>query len=243
MGISPGAAYEALSAMQKPARGVSLYSRYINRPLGRRFAALSAWLGLTPNGVTVVSAIMTAGAALLIAIPRPSLISGLGVAALLVLGFALDAADGQLARLLHRASPAGEWFDHVVDAGKAVCLHGAVLIAAYRYFTPDLWWLLVPLAYQALSVVVQAGGTLRELLGRIARGGTAKPPADRRRWAPIILLVADSGVFGLIFLTWGWPLIFMVVYSAFFVANLCVGAALLMKWMRELSDLARTSAT
>ena len=236
-------AYKALGAAQKPARGVSLYSRYINRPLGKLLAAVSAWLGLSPNGVTLISAILTVGAVVLISTQRPSVFAGLAVAALLVFGFALDAADGQLARLLHKASPAGEWFDHVVDAGKAVCLHGAVLISAYRHFPVDLWWLLVPLGYQAVGVIAQAGGTLRELLGRQALGGQAKPAGEGRRWSPWVLLVADSGMFGLVFLSWPWPSIFVVVYSAFFVANLLLGTALLVKWMHELSGMVKISAS
>lgn len=240
--MSPGVAYKALTKAQKPARGVSVYSRYVNRPLGKFFAAGSAWLGLSPNGVTVVSAVMTAGAGVLIATQEPGLLVGVGIASLLVLGFAFDAADGQLARLLQRSSPAGEWFDHVVDAGKAVCLHGAVLIAAYRHFDVSLWWLLVPLGYQAVGVIIQAGGTLRELLGRLARVNAPTPAAHSPRWTPLVLLVADSGVFGLAFLTWPWPSVFVLVYSSLFLANAVVGCALLGKWMRELSQLAGPAA-
>ena len=243
VGMPIRGAYAALSAAQKPGRGVSAYSRYINRPLGKFLAAVSARVGLSPNGVTMISAILTVAAVVLIATQRPNVFIGVAVALLLVFGFALDAADGQLARLLNRASAVGEWLDHVVDAGKAVCLHGAVLISAYRHFPVDLWWLLVPLSYQTVGVVVQAGGTLRELLGRLARGGQPKPAAESRPWSPWVLLVADSGVFALAFLSWPWPSIFIVVYSGLFVGNLLLGAALLLKWRQELSGMVKISAS
>ena len=238
MEITFSAAYQALTQAQKPARGVSIYSRYVNRPLGKLLAALSATVSLSPNAVTLISATLTAGAAVLIAMARPSVLIGVVVAALLVLGFAFDAADGQLARLLHRSSPAGEWFDHVVDAGKAVSLNGAILIAAYRHFDVPLVWLLVPVAYQVVGVVVQAGGTLRELLARVSRAASIRPEGGSvRRWTPIVLLAADSGVFGLAFLTWGWPDLFVIVYTLLFIANCLVGGALMIKWARELSSI------
>jgi len=231
--IPLGAAYRNLSGVQKPVKGISFYSRYVNRPLGRVFAAVAAATGLSPNGVTVSSAVVTAGAAVAIATLPPSLFSGILIALLIVLGFALDAADGQLARLTGRGSPAGEWLDHVVDTGKAVFLHTAVVIAAFRHFEIDLLWLLVPFGYQAVVVVMQAGGTLREVLGRIY--AAAPQPVGPYRWSATGLLVADSGVFGLAFLTWPWPQLFVVVYTALFAGNVLIGGLLLTKWMKELT--------
>ena len=237
MGMPLGAAYEALTKAQKPPRGVSLYSRYINRRLGRLLAALSASLGLSPNAVTAISGLLTVAAITLVATMAPSLWLGVTVALLLVLGFALDAADGQLARLLGRGSPAGEWLDHVVDAGKSVALHAAVLICAYRHFEVGTAWLLLPIGYQVVAVVVFAAGTLRELLGRGAPG--AAPPATRPWWSAVALLPLDAGVLALAFVTLAWPQVFLVVYSALFLANLLMGSILLLKWMRELNVLAR----
>ena len=41
-----------LAAAQKGAAGAPAYSRFVNRPLGRLFAALAFHAGLTPNAVT-----------------------------------------------------------------------------------------------------------------------------------------------------------------------------------------------
>ena len=49
-----------LAAAQKPrAPGAPAYSIYVNRPLGRLLAAAAYLGGLTPNVVTVISAVFT----------------------------------------------------------------------------------------------------------------------------------------------------------------------------------------
>jgi len=88
-----------LAAAQKGATGAPAYSRFVNRPLGRLLAGLAFHAGLTPNAVTAVSAASTTAGIALLALAPPSVPMGLAVAVCLVLGYALDAADGQLARL------------------------------------------------------------------------------------------------------------------------------------------------
>lgn len=109
-----------LASAQKPSKGAPAYSRYVNRPLGRQLAAVAIRWGLTPNQVTVASSLCTFVGIGLILLVRPSLALGPALATLFMLGYALDAADGQLARLLGRGSYAGEWLDHMVDAAKMV---------------------------------------------------------------------------------------------------------------------------
>jgi len=224
----------ALSASQKSSAGVSLYSRYVNRPLGRVLAAAAASAGLSPNAVTVLSAAATAGGlVVLIAVP-PSWGPAALSAALLVVGFALDSADGQVARLTGRGSPAGEWLDHVVDAGKMVAVHGAVLVAALRHGLLPEPWLYLPLAYQLLSAVFFAALTIFELLQR-QRAGTPAPKRPSTMRA-IALLPADYGILAVAFVLWGWPPLFFVVYAMLFVGTLCIALALARKWYRTLRD-------
>ena len=115
-----GAIVRSLASAQKPGRGAPPYSRWINRRLGRLLAAAAYLAGRTPNQVTGLSALMTAIALVLVATVRPALWLGILVAFLLLLGYALDSADGQLARLRGGGTKAGEWLDHVVDAFKIV---------------------------------------------------------------------------------------------------------------------------
>ena len=58
--------------------------------------------------------------------------TGVVVSLLLILGYALDSADGQLARLLGGGTPEGEWLDHVIDSAKLATIHLAVLVSLYR---------------------------------------------------------------------------------------------------------------
>lgn len=109
------AALAALRAAQKPPHGTPAYSRFVNRPLGRRLAAQAVSLGLTPNAVSGLSALCSFAAIGLVVTVRPTIAVAVLVAALLALGYALDSADGQVARLTRLGSPFGEWLDHMID--------------------------------------------------------------------------------------------------------------------------------
>lgn len=242
-----------LRGAQKSAKGVSLYSRYVNRPAGRYLAAGAYRAGLTPNQVTLVSAVFTLGGIAAVALVRPSWPLALAVYAALVVGFAFDSADGQLARLTGKGGPAGEWLDHVVDCVKMVALHTAVLISFYRYFDlPGDGWLLLPLGFQLAAVVTFCGGLLTEQLKRAASraapetsgnpdGGApaAAPPSLLRA---VALLPVDYGVFCLVFLTLGAPGLFRAVYAVLAAAHALFLVAFLAKWFRELSALPRRPA-
>jgi phosphatidylglycerophosphate synthase len=84
---------------------------------------------MTPIQVTVISAGLTFAGIVTSAMVSPAPSVAAAVCLLLVFGYALDAADGQLARLRGGGSIAGEWLDHVVDAAKIASLHLAVLMS------------------------------------------------------------------------------------------------------------------
>lgn len=227
-----GTVISELARSQKSAVGVSLYSRWVNRPLGRPLAAVAVRLGVSADGVTAASAAVSGLALVALCTWPPSFALGVVVALLLVLGFALDSADGQVARYTGTGSAAGEWLDHVVDAGKHVAVHGAVLIAWFRFeLVPSDRWLLVPLAYQMVAVVVFAAGTLEPLLRRASGTPAPRTPSTVRALA---LLPADFGILAGAFLLWGAPAAFRVVYTALLVLTTLVGAALLVRWSRAL---------
>lgn len=224
-------ARRSLRQAQKSSRGVSLYSRWVNRPLGRLLAAAAASAGIGPNAVTAISAIITAAGLALLIVAPVSTITGIGVALLLMLGFAFDSADGQVARLTGASSPAGEWLDHVVDAGKMVAVHGAVLVALWRD-DADAMWLAIALAYQFVSVVFFAALTLYPLL----RGSQPVSASAASTVRAVALLPADYGILALAFLLWGIQPAFLVVYAALLVATAIIAAALSAKWFRGLSS-------
>ncbi|MFC8693802.1 CDP-alcohol phosphatidyltransferase family protein [Streptomyces parvus] len=241
---STGTVLRELRGAQKSAKGVSLYSRYVNRPAGRVLAAGAYRAGLTPNQVTLISALFTYGAVAAVALVEPSWTLAVPVYAALAVGFAFDSADGQLARLTGRGGPDGEWLDHVVDCGKLLLVHTAVLISFYRFGElPSATWLLLPLGFQLAAVLTFCAGLLREHLGKAAASArgpswaatTSAAPVSRVR--AVALLPADYGVFCLVFLLLGAPGAFRAGYAALAVVHTLFLAAFLAKWFRELKAL------
>jgi len=122
-----------LGGAQKGALGAPAYSRFVNRRMGRFLAAVAFHAGLTPNAVTAISAAFSAAGIALLALVSPSWPMGAAVTVCLVVGYALDSADGQLARLRGGGSPAGEWLDHMVDATKVVSMPLALGLGFYLH--------------------------------------------------------------------------------------------------------------
>lgn len=241
-----------LSAAQKSSSGVSLYTRWVNRPAGRVLAALAVTAGLSANTVTAISALVTTSGIVVLAAVPPTLGSGVLAALLLVLGFALDSADGQVSRYTRTGSAAGEWFDHVADAGKMVALHAGVLVGWYRFAdlpgSPDEVWLLVPIAFQVVGVLMFSGGTLADLLERARRaarvaaaplpaeGAAAPAPAPERPSLvrAVGLLPADYGVLACSFVLWGLPGVHRWAYLLLLAVNAVILVLLLRRWFRGL---------
>ncbi|MEU2718542.1 CDP-alcohol phosphatidyltransferase family protein [Streptomyces sp. NPDC007205] len=234
-----GTALRELRSAQKSAKGVSLYSRHINRPAGRLLAAMAFRIGLTPNQVTVVSAAFSFFAVAMLASVRPSWPLAFSVYLSLAIGFAFDSADGQLARLRGESSAAGEWLDHVVDCAKITALHTAVLISFYRSFDlPGRSWLLLPPAFQLAALLIFFGGLLADKLKpKTVKGATAAPLATPSPMRSVVLLPVDYGVFCAVFLLLGNEHAFLVGYALLFAAHALFLAAFMAKWFRELTAI------
>ncbi|MFE2056731.1 MULTISPECIES: CDP-alcohol phosphatidyltransferase family protein [unclassified Streptomyces] len=236
-----GTVLRELRGAQKSSKGVSLYSRYVNRPAGRLLAAGSYRAGLSPNQVTLVSAAFTFLSVAAVALVEPSWWLGVLVYAGLAVGFAFDSADGQLARLTGRGGPDGEWLDHVVDCAKMVLVHSAVLIAFHRFGAlPGEGWLLLPLGFLFVAVLTFCAGLLREQLGKAAARAApvaAGPAVPASRLRAVALLPADYGVFCLVFLLLGAPGAFRAGYAVLAAVHALFLVAFLAKWFRELKAL------
>jgi phosphatidylglycerophosphate synthase len=231
-----------LSTAQKGAKGAPAYSRFVNRKLGRVLAALAFHAGLTPNAVTGISAVFTASGIATLALVRPSWGMAIAVTACLVVGYAFDAADGQLARLRGGGSPAGEWLDHMVDSVKTSSLHLAVLIGAYRFGTvPRGPLLLIPLAYCVVAAVLFFGTMLNEALRAQHGAVTRATRTDERPSVLRSLLVVptDYGLLCWVFVLLGAPVVFFSAYSFLFLATAGYLLLACLKWFREIGRLPR----
>ncbi len=235
-------ALERLRGSQKSSKGAAAYSRYVNRPLGRLFAAVGAAVGLSPNQVTAISAVCTFTGIVLVATVPPSLMLGLGVTLLLMLGYALDSADGQIARLRGGGSLAGEWLDHVVDAVKTTSIHIAVLIAWYRFTDLDPVWLLVPLGYLIADNARFFGLILSDFMRRLHRGTSAMILKREGRTSllySLAVLPFDYGLLLLSFVLLAWMPGFVALYTLLFAANVLVVPVAFVRWFREMKRLGR----
>jgi phosphatidylglycerophosphate synthase len=234
------ATLQRLSGAQKGASGAPAYSRFVNRKLGRLLAAVAFHAGLTPNVVTGISALCTFPGIAMLATVAPSWPMGVAVTLLLVLGYALDSADGQLARLRGGGSPAGEWLDHMVDSVKIASLHLALLVGLYRFEAVGRGaWLLLPLAFSVVSVVLFFGTLLNESLRAQHGAVTRAAPSDDRPSVARSLLVmpTDYGLLCLVFALLGAAPVFLAVYAVLFAATAMYVALASVKWFGEMGRL------
>jgi phosphatidylglycerophosphate synthase len=222
-------------AQKPPAAGSPAYSRFVNRRLGRYLAAAAHQLGLTPNQVTAASTVCSLAGIVALATVERSWVLAVVVASALLLGYALDSADGQLARLRGGGSPSGEWLDHVVDCAKISALHGAVLISLYRFGDLGGRTLLLPLAYQLVNSVAFFSMTLNDQLrrGRVAPAGPVRPSTVRS----LLVLPTDYGVLCLAFALLGNDTLFLLGYALLLVANGLYLLAALPAWYRSMTLL------
>ncbi|MBX9244945.1 CDP-alcohol phosphatidyltransferase family protein [Actinotalea ferrariae] len=234
------------SAQKAAAPGAPAYSVLVNRPFGRLLAAWAFRRGLTPDAVTAISAMFTFSGIALVAVVGPGVWTAALVPALLVVGYAFDSADGQVARLRGGGSVAGEWLDHVVDAIKISTLHLAVLVMAYRFLDlPSEALLLVPVGFTVVAAVSFFAMILNEQLKRgvAARSGAATlPPARVPLVRRLLVLPTDYGVLCLVFVLLAAPMAFFWAYTLLFVG--CAGHLVLalLKWRRDMVRLAAEAA-
>ncbi|WP_223692394.1 CDP-alcohol phosphatidyltransferase family protein [Leifsonia poae] len=227
-----------LAAAQKPAaRSAPAYSRFVNRRIGRYLAAWAYRVGLSPNAVTGISAIFTFVAVALLIVAPPSWGLGVGVAVLLLVGYAFDSADGQVSRLQGTSSPSGEWLDHMVDATKVSAMPLALAIGFYRFDVVPRGWLLVPIAFAVVSAVLFFGMILTEQLRRRTAGAVplAAEQPGRPSWVrALAVLPMDYGVLCLSFVLLGAVPVFVVVYTLIAAATTAFLLLAAVKWFREL---------
>lgn len=234
-----GAALAHLERAQKPGGGVPAYTRWINRRLARFVAAGAYAWGLSPNAVTILSAVFSgAGLALLVAVePHPLL--GVAVAVLLAFGYLLDSADGQVARLGRQGSKQGEWLDHVVDAIRTPTIHLVVLVALWRWTDAPAWLLVVALVYTVVSV----GQFMSQILAEQLAPDRGRPAEAGGVQQSILLLPTDMGALCWLFAFWGAPEVFAVLYSLMFAANTVYSVVSMRRKYRRLSGLPKPVPT
>jgi phosphatidylglycerophosphate synthase len=121
----------AIYRASKKKQDINWFTEHVARPPAAVVVYAVRNTRVTPNQVTFASALIAAGAGVMLA-----LLPGwtwLVVAALVFeFSFVLDCADGQLARLRKTASPLGHLLDFLMDELKAMFIFGCVAIRLWR---------------------------------------------------------------------------------------------------------------
>ncbi len=225
------------SAQKGRAKGAPAYSVYVNRPVGRVFAAVAHRIGLSPNGVTAVSAVFTFSGILVLALATPAWWTGFLVWLLLAVGYALDSADGQVARLRGGGSIAGEWLDHFIDAIKIVSLPIATAIGLFRFTDLPTPYLLVPLAFAVVATATFFGMILNDLLKSSKGIASSAQIGGGGALRSVILLPVDYGVVCFVYVLWGWASVFAVAYAFFFAAAAAFCLLAAVRWFRAMRSI------
>src|SRR5439155_18468805 len=145
-------------------------------------------LGLPPTALTLANLVLGLAAAVGVALLAgrfPAPLVGLGALVLWHLAYSLDCADGQLARVTGKASPAGARVDVLADVALQIALVAAVATVAVQYRPATPAWL----------VAVFAGTWLVNLVTSVLQQGSAAGSLVRGSSPPVrvVKLVRDYG--------------------------------------------------
>ncbi|HEX6871935.1 MAG TPA: CDP-alcohol phosphatidyltransferase family protein [Micromonosporaceae bacterium] len=174
-------------------RGGGLYSEAISQPFGSVLALIGARLGLAPTVLTLANLVIGLATSVALVVLAPRAVAGtapawsLGLLALLgwQVAYALDCADGQLARVTGRTSAAGGRLDILCDVAAQTGLVTALaaVSVAYRPQTPT--WL----------VAAFAGSWMVNLITSVMQSGPNAASMVPSRSLPVRLvkLVRDYG--------------------------------------------------
>jgi phosphatidylglycerophosphate synthase len=116
--------------------GGHLLTRQVSQRLGAVCAWLAQGLGLTPSQVTLLGTATFLLGAGLFASQAPGAAGVVTAAVLFQLGYALDCADGQLARATGRTSAFGAWLDVACDYARNIALATALAVWLARHQLP-----------------------------------------------------------------------------------------------------------
>lgn len=233
--------FDQLKRAQKTRKGAPLYLLYVNRPAGRTIAAALRFTPVAPNHVTWAGAALTYGTLLWVALwAQPTPAAALA-GVLLAVGYALDSADGQLARLQGTSSAYGEWLDHLLDNGRITVMHVAAFCFLARTTEYDVVLLALGCgAFLLASSVIFFGGILFDQLAKHSgTGGGPEPVRDDRRLfvRSVVMLPVDYGVTCLAFLLLPGPVVFLAAYLTLAAAHVLIGAAFVLHWRGKLLRL------
>lgn len=176
------------------------YTTYINRPLGRKIAEISPDF-ITPNIMSAFSFLVFCSGCIILLTSQHIFIPLL-FTSLMLIQYALDSADGVLARIRGQSSAKGEWLDHSLDSLKISILHFTIVV---MFMSNGDNLTNIELAAFGLSVFGQSNNfTINQLKAKILRkrGGEELNTFSTKKAKIIRLFLtpADQGLYFFIFI-------------------------------------------
>ena len=175
-------------------RGGGLYSEAVSQPFGSAIALAAARMGLTPTALTLINLVLGLSASVTVVVVAPRMAAGavpawaVGLGALVAwqVAYALDCADGQLARATGQASPAGARLDVLCDVAAHIALVTALASVAYAYRPGTPVWL----------IAVFVGTWMVNLVTSVMQSGPHAASMVPSRSTPVrvIKLIRDPGL-------------------------------------------------
>ena len=130
-------------------RGGGLYSEAISQRIGAVVAVIADRLGIAPTILTLINLVLGLAASALVVVFAPRMAAGevpawlIGLIAFVAwqLAYAIDCADGQLARVTKQSSDAGARVDVLADVAVQIALVVALASTAMAYQPDTPVWL------------------------------------------------------------------------------------------------------
>ena len=124
--------------------------RFFNRKISRWFTRIFLAVGLSPNAITILAAVVGLVAAAGFGVGSYS--AGIIAALLFQLAAIIDCCDGEVARLTFTESPFGAWLDIAMDNVVHMAIFAGIAVGSYlRVAGSDGAW--VPLALGSAAVL------------------------------------------------------------------------------------------
>jgi len=129
-------------------RGGGLFTETVNQRIGAYLCVVAERFGLPPSALTVANLVLGLAASVLVIATGdvPSYVVGPVALVLWHLAYSLDCADGQLARVTGRTSPAGARLDILCDVALQIALVAAVGTVANEHTGSLPTWLVAAFA-------------------------------------------------------------------------------------------------
>jgi len=129
-------------------RGGGLFTETVNQRIGAYLCVVAERFGLPPSALTVANLVLGLAASILVIATGdvPSYVVGPVALVLWHLAYSLDCADGQLARVTGRTSPAGARLDILCDVALQIALVAAVGTVANEHTGSLPTWLVAAFA-------------------------------------------------------------------------------------------------